>query len=107
VPTDALRVFFLGFVKIHVLYHCGRRPFYGQELKEELAEHGYSVSYGTLYPLLHGLCEQGFLERTARTVNGKLRKYYTLTPQGRGLLEEAKEKIVELVDEVLVGGKTE
>jgi Transcriptional regulator PadR-like family len=37
---------------------------------EELGRHGYKVSAGTLYPILHGLEEKGYLasteERTGR-----------------------------------------
>jgi len=105
-PTEnerLLRDFFSGFVKIHVLYHTGHRPFYGQELKEELEEHGYSISYGTLYPLLHKLCDGGYLEREDRVVKGKVRKYYTLTRTGKEVLEEARYKLRELANEVLEG----
>jgi PadR family transcriptional regulator, regulatory protein PadR len=96
-----LRDFFSGFVKIHVLYHTGHRPFYGQELKDELKEHGYSISYGTLYPLLHKLCAGGYLAREDRSVDGKVRKYYSLTAPGSQVLEDAKRKLRELVEEVL------
>jgi len=96
-----MRDFFLGFVKIHILYHTGKRPFFGRELKAELEAHGYSISYGTLYPLLHKLCREEYLSREDRTVGGKVRKYYVSTALGRELLEEAKTRIEELVDEVM------
>lgn len=100
--TNALiKNFFLCFIRIHVLYHTGKRPFYGQELKEELEEHGYRISYGTLYPLLHSLCADGYVTREDRNVNGKIRKYYSLTGKGESVLAEAREKIRELVDEVM------
>jgi len=75
-----LREFFSGFVKIHILYHTGDRPFYGQELKEELEEHGYSISYGTLYPLLHKLCAGGYLTREDRA---SMARYGSITPLPR------------------------
>lgn len=102
--ADAERLvkdFFLGFVKIHILYHSGARPYYGQELKEELEEHGYQLSYGTLYPLLHKLCADGCLVREDRNVDGRIRKYYALTERGAAVLAEARKKMKELVDEVL------
>ena len=58
-----LREIYAGFIRIHILYHTAKRPFYGQELKEELEEHGYRLSYGTLYPLLANLESEGYLER--------------------------------------------
>lgn len=98
-----LRDFFLGFVKVHVLHHASQEPVYGLALMEELRRHGYDVGPGTLYPVLHGLEQAGYLAREERTVGGKVRKYYTATNQGREALAEAKEKIRELVDEVLEG----
>ncbi len=96
-----LRDFFLGFVKIHVLHHAAHEPLYGAAMIAELARHGYDLSPGTLYPLLHSLEEQGYLQRTERIVEGRVRKYYTITNEGRVALDEAKRKIAELVREVL------
>jgi PadR family transcriptional regulator, regulatory protein PadR len=96
-----LRDFFLGFIKIHVLHHAAHEPIYGVAMIAELARHGYDLSPGTLYPLLHSLEEQGYLLRTERVVEGRVRKYYTITDEGGAALHEAKEKIAELVHEVL------
>jgi PadR family transcriptional regulator, regulatory protein PadR len=96
-----LRDFFLGFIKIHVLHHAAQEPIYGVAMIAELARHGYNLSPGTLYPLLHSLEEQGYLVRSEQIVEGRVRKYYTITNKGRTALREAKEKIAELVHEVL------
>lgn len=98
-----LRDFFLGFVKIHVLHHASREPVYGLQLIAELARHGYDLSPGTLYPLLHGMEAAGYLSREERVVGGKVRKYYRATPLGEQALAEARAKINELVSEVLQG----
>ncbi len=95
------REFFLGFVKIHILYHAAKEPIFGVEIAHELARHGYQLSPGTLYPTLHRLETEGYLTRDDRVVDGKVRKYYTITAQGTAMLEEASEKIRELVEEVL------
>lgn len=50
-----IRDFFLGFVKIHILHHAEQEPVYGLALIEELRRHGYTLSPGTLYPILHQL----------------------------------------------------
>jgi DNA-binding PadR family transcriptional regulator len=97
-----LKDFFLGFVKIHILYHASREPIYGVELIEELGRHGYRLSPGTLYPTLHRLEKEGYLSVRKRVVDGKVRKYYTITEQGMVILSEARRKIAELVDEVLL-----
>ena len=96
-----LRELFLGFVKIHILYHAAESPVYGAELSRELARHGYDLSPGTLYPTLHRLLKGGYLSREARVVDGRVRKYYAATDKGRAALSEAKAKIIELVNEVL------
>lgn len=100
-----LRDFFLGFVKIHILHHAGEEPIYGLAIIEGLRRHGYDLSPGTLYPILHTMERDGYLEQHNKTVEGKVRKYYTITAQGREALLEAKQKIRELVDEVIEGSK--
>ena len=97
-----LKDFFLGFVKIHILYHASREPIYGAEILEELGRHGYRLSPGTLYPTLHRLSREGLLSVEKRTVDGKIRKYYVITEQGLAALDEAKKKITELVNEVIL-----
>ncbi|MBI3972982.1 MAG: helix-turn-helix transcriptional regulator [Chloroflexi bacterium] len=98
-----LRDFFLGFVKIHILHHAAQAPVYGLALIEELRRHGYELSPGTLYPVLHSLEAAGYLRREDRVVGGKVRKYYAATDEGRRALADARAKIWELVDEVLEG----
>ena len=98
-----IRDFFLGFIKVHVLHHAAQEPIYGLAMMEELRRHGYELGPGTLYPVLHSLQEAGYLTREDRVVNGKVRKYYAITDEGRRALEEARPKIAELVGEVLEG----
>ncbi len=98
------REFFLGFVRIHILYHASKEPISGVEIAKELRRHGYYLSPGTLYPALHRLEKKGYLERSSRVVAGKVRKYYVITQQGLEVLKDASKKIRELVDEVLEEG---
>jgi len=95
------RMFFGGFVRLHVLYHAVREPIFGVEMMEELERHGYDVGAGTLYPLLHQLEKAGYLISHTEVVAGKQRKYYRATPEGAAALEAAKAKLRELVSEVL------
>jgi len=96
-----VREFFLGFIKIHILYHASLSPICGVEMIEELKRHGYKVSPGLIYPTLHSLERSGYLKRESRVVEGKLRKYYVATEGGLQMLEEAKRKVKELVEEVM------
>jgi len=96
-----IQTFLQGFIKIHILHHAAEEPVYGLWIIEELAEHGYKLSPGTLYPLLHSLDKEGYLKQTEKLVEGKIRKYYSTTAKGRKVLAEVKPKIKELVEEVV------
>jgi DNA-binding PadR family transcriptional regulator len=91
---------FLGFVKLHILHHAGREAVYGLGLMEELGRHGYRLSPGTLYPILHGLEQERLLVCKTRVVAGKVRKYYRLTATGRTALREGTRKARELMKEL-------
>ncbi len=95
------KMFFGGFVRLHILYHAMREPIFGVEMMEELARHGYEVGAGTLYPILHQLEQAGYLVSHVEVVGGKQRKYYRATPEGGRAMEEARAKLRELVKEVL------
>ncbi len=97
---EILRKLFLGFIQIHILHHAKEKPFYGSWMIEELQEHGYDMSPGTLYPLLHRMESRGLLEKESRTVEGKIRKYYRITTVGDEVLVEAKKKAYELFKEI-------
>jgi len=101
--TSPIRDLFLGFIKLHVLHHAAREPVYGLWLIEELSQHGYCLSPGTLYPILHGLERDGFLRSEKRVIGGKFRKYYLVTEAGQEALAEALSKVRELMDEIGAG----
>lgn len=101
---DMVREFCLGFIKVHILHHAAEEPVYGLALIAELRRHGYELSPGKLYPVLHELEAAGYLARLNRVVNGKVRKYYALTRRGGAALRAAREKIGELVGELLQTG---
>lgn len=95
-----LRKFFLGFIQIHILHHAKKEPFYGAWMIEELSEHGYDMSPGTLYPILHTMESSGLLVKEEKIVEGKIRKYYNITKLGTEVLEEARKKAYELFKEI-------
>jgi PadR family transcriptional regulator PadR len=90
-----------GFIRLHILHHAASGELYGQWMIEELARHGYRLSPGTLYPLLHGLEKKGYLvsrlEREGRTA----RKYYRATRLGRRAIKWATVKAKELFGEMV------
>ena len=69
-------------------------------MMEELRRHGYELSPGTLYPVLHRMEEKGYLSSRKVRVNGKIRRTYTITRSGRKLLRQAKVKVQELFGEL-------
>jgi DNA-binding PadR family transcriptional regulator len=95
----ALNVF-AGFVELHILHHASESPVYGLWLIEELRRHGYRISPGTLYPILHSMTASDLLAVRDVLTGGKIRKYYSITAKGRRRLERAKRQLSELVREV-------
>ena len=94
------RDLYAGLIRLHVLHHAADAPTYGQKMIEELGHHGYQISPGTLYPILHGLEKKGYLT-SAQTRNGKVgRRVYRITRQGRRALAGAKRKVRELFGEL-------
>lgn len=91
---------YAGLVRLHILYHASKEPVFGLGIMEELRRHGYSLSAGTLYPMLHSMEEKGYLRSTSRIVDGKTRRNYLITAKGRGALSAAKEKVRELFGEL-------
>ena len=96
-----LRHFFGGFVRLHILYHADKEPICGVELIEELGRHGYRLSPGTLYPILHQLQAKGYLNQKRQVVAGKQRKNYRITARGRKLLADARGRLKELFSELV------
>jgi PadR family transcriptional regulator PadR len=101
--SEADRDLYSGLIRLHVLHHAAEEPIFGLGMIEELARHGYRISPGSLYPLLHGLEQKGYL-RSRQERNGKsLRKVYRATALGKKALEAAKEKVRELFRELMEG----
>ena len=65
-----------------------------------MESHGYSISTGTLYPILHDLEQVQMIKSCKKVVQGKARKYYHITPKGEETLQEAKDKTSELFNEI-------
>ncbi|MFZ1050478.1 MAG: helix-turn-helix transcriptional regulator [Candidatus Sulfotelmatobacter sp.] len=44
-----------GLIRLHILHHACEGDIFGLGMIEELGRHGYKLSSGTMYPLLHSL----------------------------------------------------
>ena len=97
------RDLYSGLIRLHVLHHAAEGPIFGFGMVEELASHGYRISPGTLYPLLHGLEKKGYLRSALRRSGKSWRKVYRATAAGRKALNAARNKVRELFREVIEG----
>jgi PadR family transcriptional regulator PadR len=89
-----------GMIRLHILYHASKGPIFGLSIIEELARHGYKLSPGTLYPILHGMEGRGYLRSTGKREGRQTRRFYRATAAGRKALSGAKEKVRELLGEL-------
>src|SRR5689334_16718763 len=103
---DIVRDFRRGAVAVHILHHAAEGGVHGAWLTEELARHGYRISPGTLYPLLHRMTESGLLTQTEAVVDGRVLRRYRATREGRRALDELRDSIRELASEVGAGRRS-
>ena len=97
-----LRKMFLGFINIRILRHASKKPFFGSWLIEHLETHGYKVSPGMIYPMLHNMEKDGILKtEKVKEEDGKIRIYYSITEDGKQILIAAEKQILELSKNLL------
>ncbi|HET7349138.1 MAG TPA: PadR family transcriptional regulator [Acidobacteriaceae bacterium] len=99
-PAVGVKDLYSGLIRIHVLYHACTEGVFGHGMILELRRHGYRVSPGTIYPLLHGMEQRGLVRSSFAWIEGRRRKVYYGTRLGKKLLGEAKEKVGELSHEL-------
>ena len=97
------RDLYSGLMRLHILHHAVEGPIFGLGMLEELGRHGYRISPGTLYPLLHGLEKKGYIRASVHRDGKSLRKVYRATPLGRKALMAAKLKVREFIGELFEG----
>ncbi len=88
--------------KVHILHHAREGPIVGHWMLEELREHGYRVSPGTLYPLLARMEKLGWLARVKKAGRkaAKEARPYRATAAGRKALAEVETRLRELTGEI-------
>lgn len=69
-----------------------KKPMYGYNLVKELQDNQIPIEANTLYPLMRRLEAQGLLKSEWDTGETKPRKYYSITEDGKIVLEKAKKK---------------
>lgn len=84
-----------GSTPMLLLKLLSEKDMYGYEMIETLRERSQNVfemKAGTLYPLLHNLEDRKLLTVYEQEVNGKVRKYYCITKEGRKTLEQKQQE---------------
>ena len=94
------RALYGGLIRLHILHHAAEGPVFGQGMIDELARHGYRLSAGTLYPILHGMEAHGYLRSGVKLDGGRSRRVYRATPAGRKALATARRRVQELFGEM-------
>ena len=89
-----------GLIRLHILHHAAEQPLYGVWIAEELARHGYRLSPGTLYPILHGLEKKGYLRSHLKRDGKSGRRMYRITTLGRKALRSARRRVEQLFGEM-------
>jgi len=83
-----------GSTSILILSLLENEDMYGYQISQslkEMSEKVFELKEGTLYPMLHGLeNENAVRSYWLDADNGKRRKYYKITPDGRKLLSRKK-----------------
>ena len=83
-----------GSTAMLVLSLLKGEEMYGYQIIEELERRSQAVfrlKEGTLYPLLHGMEQEGLVAaREAQSPAGRPRRYYRITGEGLKVLEEKR-----------------
>ena len=92
-----------GLIRLHILHHAAEKPVFGLGIIDDLQRHGYELSAGTVYPMLHGLEKKGYLTSRHERTGRRERRVYEITEQGQVALVEARAKVKELFGELIEG----
>jgi DNA-binding PadR family transcriptional regulator len=65
-----------------------QQEHYGYSLRKKLATVGLEIDEGTLYPLLRRLEDQGLLTSNWREEQGRKRRFYQISDDGREALQQ-------------------
>jgi transcriptional regulator len=85
-----------GTLDLIVLKMLRAGPANGWQLTQSIqviSEGGFDINYGSIYPALRRLEDQGWVKgRWARTENNRRARFYELTPAGRKQLTVERER---------------
>ena len=88
--SDIDKTLLSGSMGTMLLKLLSEKDMYGYEMIETLrsrSENVFELKAGTLYPLLHTLESKKYLASYEQDGVGKVRKYYSITKEGRKFLD--------------------
>ena len=103
--------FMNGVPELLILRLLQQEEMYGYEIVQAIRSRTdtvIAVGEGVVYPVLHGLERDGALKARRKTVNGRSRIYYTVTPVGSRRLADLSEVWTNLsgaIQKMLTGGQ--
>lgn len=110
IPIPVERDLMKGSTSTLVLSVLSQTPAHGYQMVKELERLSKGVltfKEGTLYPILHGLEQDGFITATWERGDRRERKVYSLTESGRAELRlrvSQWQEIRTAIDDVIQGG---
>src|SRR5437588_9624419 len=110
-PRDTNPNFMNGVPELLILRLLNEKEMYGYELVQAIRERTdavVAVGEGVVYPVLHGLENDGALKSRRKTVNGRSRIYYSVTPRGARRLADLSQNWTNLttaIQNILIGGQ--
>ena len=90
---------FKGTLPTLILEAVEEEPSHGYRIAQGIKERSKGVldfKEGTLYPALHKLENEGFVESFEEVEKGRPRRYYRITKSGRGMLAKDRQEWREL-----------
>ncbi len=94
-----------GFIEICVLKALSKGDSYGYKIITDISPH-IEISESTLYPILKRLLAADCLTQYSCEYNGRLRKYYSITPIGLKRIDDFLEEwksIIKIYDYISEG----
>jgi len=103
--------FMNGVPELLILRLLQREEMYGYEIVQAIrrrSDAAIAVGEGVVYPVLHALEHDGALRSRRKTVNGRSRVYYSITPRGSRRfadLSNAWTNLASAIQKMLTGGQ--
>lgn len=102
--------FMNGVPELLILRLVQQEEMYGYEIVQAIrgrTDSVIAIGEGVVYPVLHGLERDGALRSRRKTINGRSRIYYSVTPAGTRRLADLAEGWTHLtaaIQTILTGG---